>query len=64
MIKSVNEFIDNNKTYIFIGIVPVIIMGIIFSLFNLSKRKRALTIDTIFNLIILGAIFYLFKFKN
>ena len=64
MIKSINEFIDNNKTYIFIGIVSVIIIGIILSLFNSSKGKGALTIDTIFNLIILGAIFYLFKFKN
>ena len=61
--QKINEFIDKNKTYIFIGIVFIIILGIIFSIFGIGTGKGAFAIDTIFNLIILGAIFYLFKFK-
>ena len=59
--KIINEFIDKYKLYIFIGIIVVIILGIIHSFFN--KGHGSFAIDTIFNLMILGAIFYLFKFK-
>jgi len=59
--KKINEFIDKYKMYIFIGIIVVIILGIIHSFFN--KGNGSFAIDTIFNLMILGAIFYLFKFK-
>ena len=61
--QKINEFIDKNKTFIFIAIVFIIILGIIFSIFGIGKGRGAFAIDTIFNLIILGAIFYLFKFK-
>ena len=61
--QQINEFIDKNKNFIFIGIIAIIIIGILISFFNSSKGKRSLIIDTIFNLMILGAIFYLFKFK-
>ena len=59
--QKINEFIDKYKLYIFIGIIVVIIFGIIHSFFN--KGKGSFALDTIFNLIILGSIFYLFKFK-
>ena len=61
--QKINEFIDKNKTYIFIGIISLIIIGIILSIFGSSKGKGSIAFDTIFNLMILGAIFYLFKFK-
>ena len=61
--QKINEFIDNYKTYIFIGIIVIFVLGIILSIFGSGKGKGSLAIDTIFNLIILGAIFYLFKFK-
>ena len=61
--QIINEFIDKYKIYIFGGIVAIIVLGIILSLFNSSKGSGALLFNTIFNLIILGAIFYLFKFK-
>ena len=56
---KINVFIDKYKTYIFIGIISIIVLGILISIFG----KRFIGIDTIFNLMILGAIFYLFKFK-
>lgn len=59
--KKIDEFIDKYKLYIFIGIITVIILGIIYSFFN--RGNGSFAIDTIFNLMILGAIFYLFKFK-
>ena len=59
--KKINEFIDKYKLYIFIGIITVIILGIIYSFFN--RGNGSFAVDTIFNLMILGAIFYLFKFK-
>ena len=61
--QKINEFIDKNKTYIFIGIISLIIIGIILSIFGSNKGKGSIAFDTIFNLVILGAIFYLFKFK-
>jgi hypothetical protein len=61
--QKINEFIDKNKTYIFVGIISLIIIGIIISIFSSSKGKGSIAFDTIFNLIILGAVFYLFKFK-
>ena len=59
--KKIDEFIDKYKLYLFIGIITVIILGIIYSFFN--RGNGSFAIDTIFNLMILGAIFYLFKFK-
>ena len=61
--QKINEFIEKYKLYIMIGIIAIIVIGIILSLFNSTKGKGSLLINTIFNLIILGAIFYLFKFK-
>ena len=56
---KINEFIDKYKTYIFIAIISIIAFGILISIFG----KRFIGIDTIFNLLILGAVFYLFKYK-
>ena len=61
--QIINEFIDKYKIYIFAGIVAIIVLGIILALFSSSKGSGTLLFNTIFNLIILGAIFYLFKFK-
>ena len=61
--QKINEFIEKYKLYIMIGIIAIIVIGILLSLFNSSKEKGSLLINTIFNLMILGAIFYLFKFK-
>ena len=59
--EKINEFIDKYKLYIFIGIICFTLLGIIHSF--LSQKAGTFTINTIFNLVILGAIFYLFKFK-
>ena len=59
--EKINEFIDKYKMYIFIGIICFTLLGIIHSF--LSQKAGTFTINTIFNLVILGAIFYLFKFK-
>ena len=61
--QKINEFIEKYKTYIFIGIISIIILGIILSMFGIGRGKGTFAIDTIFNLVILGAVFYLFKFK-
>ena len=59
--QKIKEFIDKYKLYIFIGIISFTFLGIILSFFN--QRGGTFTINTIFNLIILAGIFYLFKFK-
>ena len=61
MNKKINEFIDKYKLYILIGIITSFIIEVIYSLF--TKGKGSLSINTIFNLMILASIFYLFKFK-
>ena len=61
--QKINEFIEKYKTYIFIGIISIIILGITLSMFGIGRGKGTIAIDTIFNLAILEAIFYLFKFK-
>ena len=58
---KINEFIEKYKLYILIGIVAITFIEIIHSFF--SKGKGTFAINTIFNLIILASIFYLFKFK-
>ena len=58
---KINEFIDKYKLYILIGIVVITFLEIIHSFFNQGKGTFA--VNTIFNLIILASIFYLFKFK-
>ena len=58
--QKINEFIDKYKLYIFIGIVIITFIEIINSYFN--KGAGSFAISTIFNLIILASIFYLFKF--
>ena len=59
--QKINEFIDKYKLYIFIGIISFTVLGIIYSFFN--QGGGTFTINTIFNLIILACIFYLFKFR-
>ena len=59
--KKISEFIDKYKTFIFIGIIVFIILGIIFSFFKTGSASIA--VNTIFNLIILASIFYLYKFQ-
>ena len=59
--QKINEFIDKYKLYIFIGIVTFTIIEIINSFFKKSSGSFAIT--TMFNLIILASIFYLFKFN-
>ena len=58
---KINDFIDKYKLYILIGIVAITFLEIIHSFFNQGKGTFA--VNTIFNLIILASIFYLFKFK-
>ena len=59
--QKINEFIDKYKLYMFIGIVSITFLEIINSFFN--KGAGSFAITTIFNLIILASIFYLFKFN-
>ena len=59
--QKINDFIDKYKLYILIGIVTLTFIEIIQSFFN--QRSGLFAINTIFNLIILASIFYLFKFK-
>ena len=59
--QKINDFIEKYKLYIFIGIVSFTIIEIINSFFRQGSGSFA--INTIFNLIILASIFYLFKFK-
>ena len=60
--KKIDVFVNRNKKYIFIGILILIVVGIILSFFK--NTGGTFTINTIFNLIILGVVFYLFQFRE
>ena len=60
--KKIDDFVNKNKKYIFIGILLLIVIGIILSFFK--NQGGTFTINTIFNLMILGVVFYLFKFRE
>ena len=59
--QKIIRFIDKYKLYIFIGIVALTFIAILNSFF--SKKEGSFALNTIFNLIILSSIFYLFKFN-
>ena len=59
--KKIMGFINENKLYIFIGIVVFTFIVFIISFF--TKKEGTLALNTIFNLIILASIFYLLKFN-
>ena len=59
--KKIMGFINENKLYIFIGIVVFTFIVFIISFF--TKKEGTFALNTIFNLIILASIFYLLKFN-